>query len=185
MLFQQDHRSGFLFLITWGAVRLSVSAPSGREFMLDIAGQGDLLGLLSFLDGSEQEATCTTLHKTQVLCINSSGISPVFKKNIESYFTSALYAQLRMTTTLLQEMTMYPLEIRLARLLLRLDRRARARPVLSPDRLHQGLLALMANATRPKVNEQLRRFDTLGAIRLKAGAVFITQEKILKEIAAE
>ena len=80
---------------------------------------------------------------------------------------------------------MYPLEIRLARLLLRLDRRARARPVLSPDRLHQGLLALMANATRHKVNEQLRRFDTLGAIRLKAGAVFITQEKILREIAAE
>ena len=185
MLFQQGQPGGSLFLIAWGAACLSVSTALGREFMIDIAGQGDLLGLLSFFDGGKQEAACTTLQRTQVLCISSSGISPVFRKNIESHFTSALYTQLRMTTALLQDMTMYPLETRLARLLLRLDRRARTRPVLAPDKLHQGLLALMANATRPKVNAQLQRFDMLGAIRLKAGAVFIVQEEILEKIAAE
>src|SRR5688500_9465362 len=102
MLFQQGQPSSSLLLIAWGVVRLSVSTALGREFMMDIAGQGDLLGLLSFFDGGEQEAACITLQRTQVLRINNSSISPIFKKNIESHFTSALYTQLRMTTALLQ-----------------------------------------------------------------------------------
>ena len=185
MIFQQGEPGGSLFLITWGAVRRSISTALGREFMLDVVGQDDLLGLLSFLDGSPYETACITLHRTQVLRINSSAMSPAFRTSIESCFTSALYAQLRMTTTLLGDMTMYPLEMRLARLLLRFDRRAQVRPVISSDKLHQGLLALMANATRPKVNKQLQQFGTLGAIRLEAGAVFITEAKILEKIAAK
>ena len=80
---------------------------------------------------------------------------------------------------------MYPLEMRLARLLLRFDLRVQSRPIISSDKLHQWLLAMMANATRPKVNKQLQQFGTLGAIRLETGAVFITEATILEKIAAK
>lgn len=185
LIFQQGQAGDYLFLITWGVVRRTITTTSGREFMLDIVGQGDLLGLLSFFDGGERETACIALHRTQVLRINYAAMSPPLKISIAPHFNSPLYVQLRTTIKLLGEMTMFPLETRLARLLLRLDRRNQVRPVLSSDRLHQGLLALMVNASRSKVNEQLQRFNTLGAIRLEAGAVFVSQSEILEKIAAE
>ena len=48
MIFQQGETGGHLHLITWGVVRRTITRSSGREFILDVVGQGDLLGLLSF-----------------------------------------------------------------------------------------------------------------------------------------
>jgi CRP-like cAMP-binding protein len=56
-------------LLVAGTVKISVTAMDGREVILDVLGEGALVGELSAVDGHPRSATATTLSPVEVLAV--------------------------------------------------------------------------------------------------------------------
>lgn len=71
VLFHEGSRADRVLAITNGLVKLSRFSSRGREIVLALRGQGELLGEMSTIEGSLRSATATTLSRTTVLSISS------------------------------------------------------------------------------------------------------------------
>ena len=66
-LFRQGEKGGSLYIIKEGEVEISVqSEKTGRSTVVAVKGKNDVLGLLSFLDGEERNAT--GIARQKVVC---------------------------------------------------------------------------------------------------------------------
>ena len=68
MLFLEGDQSPLVHLIRSGLVKVSVTVAT-REVVLDVLGEGELLGELSVVDGQPRSATATTLSPTEAVSI--------------------------------------------------------------------------------------------------------------------
>src|SRR5262245_41115603 len=57
IVFHQDDPGGFLYIISFGRVRIYLAGPDGREVTLRIYGPGSNFGELSMLDGQARSAS--------------------------------------------------------------------------------------------------------------------------------
>ena len=56
-------------IVESGDIKVVTSAPNGQEVVLDVVGEGELLGELSALDGSPRSATATALSDCEIIAI--------------------------------------------------------------------------------------------------------------------
>ena len=68
MFFHGDAAHDALIVLS-GAVKITLSSTDGREVILDVVGEGGLVGELSAVDGAPRSATATTLTDVEVLSI--------------------------------------------------------------------------------------------------------------------
>jgi CRP-like cAMP-binding protein len=158
-------------------------SASGRELLIRIAGHGDIIGEFTLMKDGQHPTDCITQEKTQTLTIAQRALL-VAANDISFYsrLTALLFHKLQSTLTTLEDLALASLEVRLARLLLRLHDSDRNRSPAQLQGLNQGQIAMMANATRPKVNQQLQRFRKAGAIDIRAGTVTVRDTNVLEGI---
>ncbi|MEE9417172.1 MAG: Crp/Fnr family transcriptional regulator [Acidimicrobiales bacterium] len=70
-LFFEGDRSGEVFVLLDGEVKILVSATDGREIVLAIRGVGEILGELASIDDTERSATVTTLGACECLVLTA------------------------------------------------------------------------------------------------------------------
>jgi CRP-like cAMP-binding protein len=181
-------RLAWLFLIVSGSVNLSLLSASGRQFVVTIAGRGEILGELSNSNPVGSERTSPTLiavaqEPTCILRIPWHTLRQSIASTELAQRCNALLAErAAWMLAVIQDLALYPLDARLARLLARMQERSSAHAAARLNRLDQGTLALMANGTRPKVNQHLQRLQQLGAIRLDHGAVRVCNSALLEQL---
>ena len=166
-LFSRGEAGGPLLLIESGMVCLSLFSDEGKELVVDIAGRGDTVGELSFADGDRRETSCIALESVRVVSIARHGLPMSVESNLNDYLSALLYRRLRETVVLIEELALCSLEARLIRRLQHFDKRTSVRL----SRLGQGVLAMLVNASRPKLNRQLHRLQKVGVIDLNKGAI--------------
>jgi CRP-like cAMP-binding protein len=180
---QKGQSEGFLLVIIHGSIRISLCSAAGKEFVLGIAGDGEIIGEASLIDGEPQEVDYIAQEKTKVLRIEHNYIAHIADQgDFDKRLNSILCRRLRLIITAIEDVTLYSLEARLARLLCRLHHHTEIAPSIQLYRFHQGLIAMMANASRSKVNQQLQHFLKMGAIEMNAGALSILNPDILEQI---
>lgn len=176
-----DVRIPPLYLIVRGSMRLSLVSATGREFVVTIAGRGDVLGELtepsSALIATAQEATQLLRIPWSALQRAGAGVE------LTQRFNAVLAERIQWLLELIEDIALHPLDARLARVLARLHAHSSTHAVMRLHRFNQNTLAQMANATRPKVNQHLQMFQRLGAIELDAGMVTIRDGAVLARIA--
>ena len=189
VLFHQGDPGEALFVVTSGAVKISLPSEEGDEAIIATVNAGDFFGELALLDGAPRSATATALEPTETLAL----ARPRFRELIagepalRDALLAALAEELRRLTTHVQELHFLDITGRLAA---RLTHLAASQGTVAADgavrldaRLTQSDLASMIGATRQSVNKLLGIFADDRLIRLERDAIVILDRDGLARIA--
>lgn len=153
-----------------GDVRISVPGLDGREIVLTVIGQGDILGEIALIDGKERTADAVAATDCQLLIIERRNFLPFLEHQpkIATRLLVALCERLRRTTEQVEDLALRNLPERLAKKLLALAaERGKQTPegVQLGGRLTQGEIANMLATSRESVNKQLSRWQREGILQ--------------------
>jgi len=175
-LFHEGEQGDSLYVITSGKIKLGRRSPDGRENLLAILGEGEMLGELSLFDPGPRTATATAVADTALVGLSHPDMRSFLGTRPEVAMTmlSALAARLRRTNEALGDLVFTDVPGRVAKALLDLSRRF-GKPsdegTLVAHDLTQEELAQLVGASRETVNKALADFSSRGWIKLEARAV--------------
>lgn len=186
LVFQRGDPADDVYLIVSGQLRISVGSADGRELAFRVVGPGEMVGELGVLDGSRRSADLTALRDSVLLGLGRSALQKLLETRpaIASGVIRFLCNRLRDTSEQLEALALQRIEVRLARLLLRLAHATapvRGEVELTLD-LSQSEIAALIGASRPKVNVAFGELEGRGAIR-RAGRKLHCRVAVLEELA--
>ena len=171
LLFSRGDKGKDVFLVLEGRVRISVLALDGRELSFAHATPGDVFGEIAALDGAPRSADATAITHVRLKALPNEALHRLLASQspIALAVIKLLCNRLRDVSDHFEAIALYPVEVRLARLLL--DRLAE-RPEASASAMEplalemsQTELALLIGSTRQRANAALTRFEEVGAVR--------------------
>ncbi|MGN6414926.1 Crp/Fnr family transcriptional regulator [Flexivirga sp.] len=184
-LFHEGEQGDSLYVITAGKVKLGRRSPDGRENLLAILGEGEMLGELSLFDPGPRTATASAIADTELVGLSHPDMTDYLGTRPEIAMTmlSALAARLRRTNEALGDLVFTDVPGRVAKALLDLSRRF-GQPsdegTLVAHDLTQEELAQLVGASRETVNKALADFSSRGWIKLEARAVTLIDTERLQ-----
>ena len=84
ILFHEDDEGSQVMLLQSGRVKVSVSAPSGREVILHVFDAGELLGEIAAVDGGVRSATVSALTDVDVLVLPQAEFVEFLRRHAEA-----------------------------------------------------------------------------------------------------
>ncbi|WP_343711993.1 Crp/Fnr family transcriptional regulator [Inquilinus sp.] len=178
-IFLRDDPGDSVMIVATGRVAVRLTSPQGREILLAILSERDLLGEMSLLDGRGRSADAIALGPCRLLVLERVEVLRLLRQSPETCLKlmELLTERLRRTSEQLEAVALFSLPARLARLLLdlsgsQLGRSGSNRPALPPA-LSQRNLGLLVGASRSKVNVQLSRWITEGILRRERGGLVL------------
>jgi CRP/FNR family cyclic AMP-dependent transcriptional regulator len=167
-VYSQGERYSTVLYINSGRVKLSTIDEDGKEGVIAILADGDLLGETCLSEAfSERAARATVMEPTTVFGIQKKEMSRVLREepDFRNYFISYLLRRSARIEADLVDQLSNSTEKRLARLLLLLDRpRSAGSAEIKAPILAQETLADMIGTTRGRVNLFMNKFRKLGFI---------------------
>jgi CRP/FNR family transcriptional regulator, cyclic AMP receptor protein len=179
VLFHQGDPGDALFVVTRGAVKISLPNEEGDEAIIATVRDGEFFGELALLDGAPRSATATALEPTETLVLPRSRFRDLIASEpaLRDALLGTLAAELRRLTTHVEELHFLDITGRLAARLTHLAESDGAVAVDGTVRLDAPLtqtdLASMIGATRQSVNKLLGLFADDGLLRLEKDAIVI------------
>jgi CRP-like cAMP-binding protein len=168
-IFQRGDEGDGMIVVIEGRIRLSLLAHNGREISLKHAGPGEIVGEIALLDGGPRSADATALTRTRGSLVPRAGFQrlvdrrPGLLRAINMY----LCERLRDTNELVESLALLPIEVRLARFMLKqmalaaIDDETEGGLSLA---MSQSELAALIGASRPKLNRVLVAWEKSGHI---------------------
>lgn len=160
----------YLYLIAMGRVKLVRNAASGREVVLDILHGGEYFGSLKALGTDHYSETAITQTEGCILQISGEDFERILKEHpdVSMKVLQAVAKRLDESRELIQQLSTYTVEQRLASALLRLAGKLgepQEAGVLLQLPLSGQDLASMTGATVESVSRVMSRFAKAGLIR--------------------
>lgn len=189
-LLHEGERTDHVLWLEVGRVKVSSSAPTGKQVVLAIRGPGDLLGEFSAIDGRARSATVTTISEVTALILSG----PAFRRMLISD-GKVTFELLRMVLKRVRESDAHRLEFgvlstqeRVNKLLLdyieHYGRTARARSaVMISLPLSQTEMAQAVGASREAVTRALKHLRDLGVVRTARRQVEVLRPDLLQRLA--
>lgn len=172
LLLRQGQPVPGLQVMASGAAKLYLSSPAGKELCIAVLGRGGALDLVGALVCGESLLHAITTEPSVVLILPLESLPPSIGPQVsQAAVRRLLTQQLQLLLSILEDVALHRLDVRVARLLHRLHLDSRQNAAARLHRLDQGTLSSMANGSRSKVNEQLQALRRLGAIDIQDGAV--------------
>ena len=184
VLFARGDAGEHLYLVESGQVRLATANGDGRELSFLIAAAGVVFGEISVFDGGPRSAEATALTPVKAYSLHRSDFRELSGAHpaISAAAVSFLCNRLRISNDKLEAIALYPMEVRLARFLLKaLGNRQSPSGRRVPLELgySQGELALLLGASRPKINGALATLEHAGAIGRTLDRLFCDPVKLV------
>jgi CRP-like cAMP-binding protein len=189
VLFHQGDPGDALFVVTRGAVKISLPNEEGDEAIIATIRDGQFFGELALLDGAPRSATATALEPTETLVLPRSRFRDLIATEpaLRDALLATLAAELRRLTTHVEELHFLDITGRLAARLTHLAESDGEVAVDGTVRLDAPLtqtdLASMIGATRQSVNKLLGLFADDGLLRLERDAIVILDRDGLARMA--
>jgi CRP/FNR family transcriptional regulator, cyclic AMP receptor protein len=173
-----------MMMVLSGSVRISVSSADGKELMLAIVRQGEMLGEIALFDRKERTADAVALTECRLAILERREILSFLESHPGALLRliDMLCSRLRRTNEHIAELALLPLPVRLAKAMLRLAT-ADGDPSVLAIRLSQRELGTMVGATRESINKCLRVWHRCDIIRMGGGAIAIANRAALEELA--
>jgi CRP-like cAMP-binding protein len=176
-----------LFIVTAGAVKITLPSETGDEAILATLRPGDFFGELALLDGAPRSATAAALEPTETLVLPRQRFRELIATEpvIRDALLASLARELRRLTLHVEELHFLDIAGRLAARLVRLaDEHGKDLAdgsVRLDAPLTQSDLAAMVGCTRQSVNKLLGLFVDDRLIRLDRDAIVILNRDRLIE----
>ncbi len=181
VIFLEGETRSSLWIIEDGSVKITKLNPEGAEFILHLLGPGSVFNEIAALDGGPTPANAIAMTLVSAWSISSA----VLREAIETHPAMAravieiLTGKVRALNRQLEDLTLYPVLVRLARFLL-----AQAEdPTLSGPGITRAAIAGHLNTTPETISRVLAKLQDTGAIRFDRHRILITDAALLRSIA--
>ncbi len=176
VLFHEGDPGDTFLLIDTGRVAVRASTPMGEVVTMVVLGAGDTIGELALLDdGGRRTATVVALEPTEVWSFQRETFHALRHAcaGADDFLLATLAADVRRLSALLLEALYLPVEARVLRRLVDLERVYREPGRQTQLPLTQDDVASLAGASRATVNRVLRAAEAAGIVRLQRGRITI------------
>ncbi|SDT91594.1 Crp/Fnr family transcriptional regulator [Stappia sp. ES.058] len=185
-VFPQGEHLDTAVIVISGSIALSLASEEGKEVIIRELTCGDIFGEIELITGGTTQCEACAQTRTRVLRITHS----VFERLLEdATFTRKLLlrvcSQVREILDFTETTSLYTLETRLARLLIKLgdqDGRNVDGGILIDRPISQSVIGQMINASRPKINLQMRRWHVAEFIRVQGSRITILDPDALSAL---
>jgi CRP/FNR family cyclic AMP-dependent transcriptional regulator len=178
MIFQRGDNGSSLMAVLRGRVRISSVSGEGKEVTLNVISPGEIFGELALLDGKPRSNDAAATEETLLLIVERRHFIPFLAKNADLTLRllSVLCEKLRRTSMALEEIALFDLPVRLARVLQKLAVDY-GRPGPGGTRIELKLsqrdLSNLVASTRESVNKQLRTWREDKVVELEDGFIVL------------
>jgi CRP/FNR family cyclic AMP-dependent transcriptional regulator len=186
-ILQRGDDGSSLMAVLRGRVRISSVSGDGKEVTLNVINPGEIFGEIALLDGQPRSADATATEDTTLLVVERRNFIPFLHQNGDLYLRllAVLCGRLRRTSTALEEIALFDLPVRLARVLLKLASdygRAGVNGTRIDIKLSQRDLSNLVASSRESVNKQLRAWRELGALDMEDGFIILRRPAELQRL---
>jgi len=189
VIFLRGDPGSTLMILVEGRVRIGVNTQDGREMLLTIMEPGQVFGEMSLLDGRSRSADAMAMGDVLVLVLERAEFLATLRRLPEAALRlcAMLSERLRRSTDQVEDVTLHPVNVRLARLLLNIaGQPAKSRGASnsrSKESPTQRDLGQLIGASRQKVNFHLGQWQAEGIIARDGNAFAIHNRNALQAIA--
>jgi len=186
-IFQRGDSGSSLMAVLRGRVRISSVSGEGKELTLNVINPGEIFGEIALLDGQPRSADAAAIEDTLLLVVERRHFLPFLRQNEDLYLRllAVLCSRLRRTSMALEEIALFDLPVRLARVLQKLADDY-GRPSASGTRidlkLSQRDLSNLVASSRESVNKQLRAWRETGTVDLEDGFIVLRRPAELRAL---
>lgn len=176
----EGERPPGLFFVLRGRVRLSRTAPDGREQVLAMVGPGENFNPVPIFDGQPNPSTARAMSPVSCLLLPCTDLLALIRAHPDLALASLneMAGQLRELVSLVEDLAFRSVRARLARHLLSEAAEGTA------ELTHQEL-AERAGTVREIAGRALRRLAEEGLVRLERGRVIVLDPAGLARVVAE
>ncbi len=184
-IFQKGDEGSSMMAVLSGRVRVSSVSVEGREITLNVIDPGEVFGEIALLDGKPRSADCTAIEETMLLVLERRHFLPFLQRHESLYLRliAVLCEKLRNTSMALEELALFDLPARLARVLLKLalDYGRQTQQGIRIDvKMSQRDLSNLVASTRESVNKQLRIWRDDRVVDLDGGYLILCRPDELR-----
>ena len=186
-IFQRGDNGSSMMVVLRGRIRISSISGEGKEVTLNVINPGDVTGELALLDGKPRSADGTATEDSLLLVVERRHFVPFLVQNqdLTLRLLTVLCDRVRRTSVALEEIALFDLPERLARVLLKLAEDY-GRPGPTGTRidlkLSQRDLSNLVASSRESVNKQLRTWREDGTVELEDGFIVLRQPAALQRL---
>jgi CRP/FNR family cyclic AMP-dependent transcriptional regulator len=186
-IFQRGDNGSSLMAVLRGRVRISSLSGDGKEITLNVISPGEIFGEFALLDGKPRSGDAAAIEDTLLLVVERRQFMPFLAKNQDLTFRllAVLCDRLRRTSTALEELALFDLPARLARVLLKLAAdygRPGAGGTRIDLKLSQRDLSNLVASSRESVNKQLRAWRETGVVDMADGFIVLCEPAELAQL---
>jgi len=177
-LFDEGDPGDRLYLVVDGKVKLTRTAPDGRESLVSVHGAGDMFGELAMFDPTYRTSSATAITDARLASIAHEDLRQVLitRPAVSLLLLKALAQRLRRVTETNTNLIFTDVPGRVAKALLELADKF-GMPMQDGIQVNHDLtqeeLAQLVGASRETVNKALADFATRGWIQLAAKSVLL------------
>ena len=187
LLFSKGDPGSFLLAVLAGHIRVGTVSLEGREVTLNVIGPGDIVGEIALLDGKPRSASAVAAEDATMMVIERKVFLPFLLRHegLVERMLVVLCDRLRRTSNALEEIALFDLQARLARLLVKLaEDYGRVVPlgVRIDLKLTQRDLSNLVASSRESVNKQMKVWRDAGIIDLEDGRVVVMRRDALQTL---
>jgi CRP-like cAMP-binding protein len=175
---QRGDSGSSLMAVLRGRVRISSISGDGKELTLNVINPGEIFGEFALLDGKPRSNDAVAVEETLLLVVERRHFIPFLTRNpdLTLRLLAVLCDKLRRTSIALEEIALFDLPERLARVLLKLADdygRPNGGGTRIDLKLSQRDLSNLVAASRESVNKLLRAWRENGSVELEDGFIVL------------
>jgi CRP-like cAMP-binding protein len=165
-----------------GEVAIVTSSASGSEVVLTILDAGDWFGEVAILANATNSHDAVARGNCEVAFIPTTSFRQLLAREPELHarFMALLAQRVRFLVDIIEDFTTLPMAARLAKRVLAVIDSQAVGSVVRRGRISQEEYALLVGATRQSVNQELRRWEKAGWIRIGYGGVEVIDRQALE-----
>ncbi len=183
-LFSRGDAFDGIYVLLSGALLIAGVHSSGREALLTIVEAGDWIGEIALFDRKARTHDATASVACQLLHLNSPALQLLVQQDPLWWqrFGQLLTEKMRLVFQALEDMSLLPASVRLARRLLMLCRlHQQGERYLLP--LQQEQLGQLLSLSRQTINQLLQQLVVSGVIRTSYAQIEVLDLQLLKQAA--
>jgi CRP-like cAMP-binding protein len=187
MIVQKGDAGSSMMAVLSGRVRISAVNADGKEITLNVINPGQVFGEIALLDGQPRSADASAIEDTSLLVLERRHFLPFLASNqaLASRLLAVLCERLRSTSLALEQIALFDLEARLARLILKLASdygKATAEGTRIELKLSQRDISNLVAASRESVNKQLGAWRDDGVLTFESGYIVLRRTEELQAL---
>lgn len=186
-LYHKGDAASQVYVVVSGRLKVTSTAASGDEVVLNLLDAGEVVGELPLLVGGHRTATITALEATELVVLERREFLRFLREHPESTVTllTEMAERVVRLSQYLEDTIFLGVGVRLAKRLLLLAEQfgeeTDAGLVVSV-KLSQGELASYVGTTRETVNKQIRAWSEAGVLAMESGRITILQRDELERL---